>query len=209
MLPFVVPPTAARVRRVGNSRCGVLEIEERGGLMVEEDDLIAELLEGGESAYVESAKAADAIAAAESVSITEAFAIVRRAIFGEELEEDAEAIRIRHAPLIQHVAEVYARTGRRTMEASVTAIIRCRMGKPEWTVEQTRKMDRTLYQGIYQLVLDEQAAERMDDEAPTEESLGKPLGGSGKRRARTGRKSSGSSPQGFQDSSVEGALDGN
>lgn len=207
MLDFVVPPAAARVRRIGNSVCGVLEIEERGGLMVEEDDLIAELLEGGESAYVESAKAADAIAAAESVSLTEAFSIVRKSIFGEDLEANAEIIRIRHAPLIQHVAEVYARTGRRTMEASVTAIIKCRH-KPEWTLQQTRKMDRTLYQGIYKLVLDEQTAEKMADEAPTEETLGKPPAGSRKRRARTGRQSSGSSPQGFQDSSPEGALDG-
>lgn len=208
MLPFVTPPAANRTRRIGNPRCGVIEVVERGGLTVAEDDMIAELLAEGESAFVEAAKAADAIATAESseisaeptegseagrLSIVEAFEIIKRAISGEDLEPAAMAIRLRHAQLIQGVAAVFARSGQRNMEAGVTALIRSRLERPQWSMEDTRRMDRVLFRGLNQLVLDEQAAEGQAEEPVTDEEVGKQRGASGNGRRRTGRKSSGSS----------------
>lgn len=215
MLPFVYPPAVVRTRRIGNARCGVLEVEERGGLTVAEDDAIAVLLAEGESAFVEAAKAADAIATAENnrtgeprqvaqaddgaeeppagLSIVEAFDIIKRAISGDALSPDAEAIRLRHAETIQHVAAVFARSGQRNMEAGVTALIRSRLAQSEWSMDDTRAMDRVLFRGLHQLLVDEQAAEGQEDEPPTEEEVGKPPAGSGNSRRRTGRKSSGPS----------------
>ena len=202
MLPFVTPPAPVRLRRIGNARCGVLEIEERGGLSVEEDDAITTLLEGDESAFVEGAKAAELIEQAEEgVSIVEAFSVIKRAIAGEDLEPAADAIRLRHAELVHRVAQVFARTGQRTMDASVTALIQSRLNLPNWTLEQTRKMDRTLFRGLHRLVLDEQTAEAMPDQPATSEELGKPPADSGSKRRRTGRKSSGSSAPDSPDSS--------
>lgn len=212
MLPFLTPPAALRTRRIGDARCGVIEVEERGGLTVAEDAAIAELLAEGDSAFVEAAKAADAIATAESsqpapqaegeavedseagqLSIVEAFEIIKRAISGEDLEPAAMAIRLRHAELIQGVAVVFARSGQRNMEAGVTALIRSRLNRPAWSLDDTRRMDRVLFQGLNQLVLDEQAAEKQVDEPVSDEEVGKPRAASGNGRRRTGRKSSGSS----------------
>lgn len=219
MLPFVTPPAAVRTRRIGNARCGVLEVVERGGLTVEEDDAIAVLLAEGESAFVEAAKAADAIATAETnrlaaqpapiteplpegeeppareVSIVEAFEIIKRAISGDQLEPAAEAIRLRHAEAIQQVAAVFARSGQRNMEAGVTALVRSRLDQPAWSMEDTRRMDRVLFRGLHQLFLDEQAAENQPDQPATEEEVGKPPVANGNQRRRTGRRSSGSSAE--------------
>lgn len=225
MLPFVTPPAATRTRRIGDARCGILEVEERGGLTVAEDDAIAELLAEGESAFVEAAKAADAIATAEGsrqeqapgpeavegsqagqLSIVEAFEIIKKAISGETLEPAAEAIRLRHAETIQQVAAVFARSGQRNMEAGVTAIIRSRLKRPTWGLEDTRTLDRVLFRGLNQLVLDEQAAEGNPPEPVSEEEVGKPPAASGGGRKRNGRKSSGSSVVSTPDSSAVLAL---
>lgn len=229
MLPFITPPAAVRTRRIGNARCGVLEVVERGGLTVEEDDAIAVLLAEGESAFVEAAKAADAIATAENnragitprpapqpeeggegepagLSIVEAFEIIKRAISGDPLELAAEAIRLRHAEVIQQVAAVFARSGQRNMEAGVTALVRSRLDRPAWSLEDTRRLDRVLFRGLHQLFLDEQAAENQPDQPATEEEVGKPPVANGSSRRRTGRRSSGSSAEGSPASSTELTL---
>lgn len=223
MLPFITPPAPLRTRRIGNTRCGVLELEERGGLTVAEDDLIAELQADDESAFVEAAKAAEAIAAAEArrsreqpapaegesqpeLAIVEAFEIIRQAIAGETLEPAADAVRLRHAETIQQVATVFARSGQRNMEAGVTALIRCRLQRPAWTMADTRRLDRVLFRGIHQLLLDEQAADSGTPEPVTEEEVGKPRAASGGGRKRNGRKSSGSSVVSTPDSSAVLAL---
>lgn len=223
MLPFITPPAPLRTRRIGNTRCGVVELEQRGGLTVAEDDLIAELQADDESAFVVAAKAAEAIAAAEGsrsreqpapaerepqpeLTIVEAFEIIRQTIAGETLDPAAYAVRLRHAETIQHVATVFARSGQRNMEAGVTALIRCRLQRPTWTMEDTRGLDRVLFRGIHQLLLDEQSADSGTPEPVTEEEVGKPRAASGGGRKRTGRKSSGSSAVSTQDSSAVLAL---
>lgn len=211
-LDYVVPPVAVRLRRIGNSRCGILELEERGGLTVEEDDLIAQLLADDDTAFVEAAKAADLIATAEAnrtpgpeetppvdgstagqLSIVEAFSVIKSAISGIPMEPAAQAISLRYAETIQQVARVFARSGQRNQEASVTAIIRTRLNRPQWTMEQTRRLDRTLFRGLNQLVLDEQTAENATPEPVSEAELGKQPAANGKRPGSSGRRSSGNS----------------
>lgn len=191
MLPFLTPPAATTTRRIGNDRCGILELEVRGGLTVGESATISELLAKEQSNFVKGAQIADAIAKEESLSLTEAFQIIESAIGGRSLEPEADAIRIKHAERIAEVAIVYSQTGQRNIEATVTALIRSRCGLPSWSLEDTRTLDKVLFDGIWQLAQDEQAAEDMPVNRPTEDDLKKPQPVTAKGKARTGRASSG------------------
>lgn len=206
MLPFLKPPAPTSKRRIGNDHCGVLEIEVRGGLTVGESATISELLANEQSSFVRGAQIADVIAKAEDISLSEAFSIVEGAIGARTLEPKAEEIRLRHADAIAELARVFAQAGQSNMEASVTALIRYRLGQPEWSMDDTRKMHKALFQGLWQLVQDEQAAENLPTEPVTEEELGKQPPGTGKRRPRTGPLSSTTSPMPTQDNMSEPAL---
>ena len=190
-LPFVQAPDAPTRRRLGTAASGILELPVLGGLTVGESAVISELLANEQSSFVKGAQIADAIAKAEAISISEAFNIIEGAISGRQLEERAEDIRTSHAAQIQEVAQVYAAAGQRNMEATVTALIRCRCNLPDWGINDTRQMHRALFNAIWQLAQEEADAEAMPSEPPTEEELGKqpPADGSGAKR--TGRRSSG------------------
>lgn len=185
MLPFVTPPAPRTKRRIGNEQVGILEVEVRGGLTVGESATIAELLANEQSAFVRGAQIADGIASEEGISLAEAFAIVEKAISGQPLEEAADAIRLRHAARIDEIAKVYSLAGQLNMEASVTAVIRSRLA-PEWALEDTRAMDRPLFDGIWKLVQEETAAEATPVEPPSAEDLGKPQPERGRGRKPTG-----------------------
>jgi len=205
-LPFVTPPAPSSKRFIGNQESGVLEFEVCGGLTVGESATISELLASQQSAFVRGAQIADAIAKAESISLTEAFSICEKAISGLALEPEADRIRVQHAERIEQLAQSYAKAGQRNMEASVTALIRHRLNQPQWSMEDTHGLKRVLFQGIWQLVLDEQAAEEIASAPMTEDELGKPLRASGAQRKRTGKPSSMTSAMHSQVSSTAPAL---
>lgn len=191
MLPFVTPPAPTQTRQIGNAQCGILEVAVRGGLTVGESACITELLADQQDAFVRGAQIADAIAKEESISLTEAFQLIESALSGRELEPAAEVIRLKHAERIATVARVYAAAGQANMTATVTALVRSRCNLPAWTMADTQGMDKPLFDGLWQLAQDEQAAEDLPSSPPTEEELGKqpPARASGNKR--TGRASSG------------------
>lgn len=192
MLPFITPPAATTTRRIGNDRCGVLELEVRGGLTVGESATIAELLAGEQSSFVRGAQIADAIAKEENLSLTEAFQIIESAIGGRTLEPDADAVRLRHAERIDEVGRVFALAGRRDREATVTALIRSRCNQPNWSLTDTQNLDQALFDDIWALAREEQDAEDMPSAPPTEEELKKQPPEQPAAKKRPGPKSSGS-----------------
>ncbi len=191
-LPFVTPPAATTTRRVGNERCGILELEVRGGLTVGESATIAELLAGEQSAFVRGAQIADAMAKEESLSLTEAYQIIEAAIGGRPLEPEADAIRVKHAERIDEVGRIFALAGRRDREATVTALIRSRCDRPSWSLDDTKALDQALFEGIWELARDEQDAEAMPSTPPTEEELKKPQPEPPSEKKRPGARFSGS-----------------
>ena len=186
MLAFIKPPAPRKSRRIGNDKCGVLEVEERGGLTVGESATISELLADEQSSFVRGAQIADQIATEEGISLSEAFSIVEKSISGQALEEKAEAIRVRHAERITEVARVYALAGQRNLEATVTALVRSRCGAPEWSMEDTRGLAKPLFDGLWQLARDEQDSEALPTQPPSQEDLGKPQPERGRARKPTG-----------------------
>jgi hypothetical protein len=189
-LPFVVAPRKPELRRVGDEVSGVLEVPVLGGITVGEAAVVADLLASEQSSYVAGARIADAIAKEENITINEAFHIVESAAFGRPLEEAADAIRLKHLERINEVARIFAQTSRLNMEASVTALLRCRLNLPDWKVSDTRTLFGKLFEDLWQLVQDEQDAEDLSTTPPTEESLKKPQPVTTSAPKRTGRKSS-------------------
>jgi hypothetical protein len=187
MLPFVTPPASRKTVKVGNKDTGILEFEVRGGLTVGESAIITRFLGDQQKSLVLAAKVADAIRAAEDISLSEAYELVQRCVSGDDLEEQEEVIRIRHQDKITELLVQYAELGARNMIATVTAVIQGRLNMPDWTEKDTSTMDKTLFQGVWEFAMSEQAAEGNEDSKPSEEELGKPQRGTRAKRS-TGQK---------------------
>lgn len=203
-IPWAVAPRQNPPRRVGTLDSGILEIPVLGGLTVDESRAIAELTAEDVSAFVLGAELADVIAQAEEISQVEAFAIIEQAMTGAVLEGKAEEIRLRYAKRLEAVTLAYSRTGQRNIEASVTAIMRERLGLTDWVLPPT--FPRVLLNDIWQLIQDEQAAESLPANRPTEDDLKKRPPANGRRRAPTGPPSSGACAMPSPDSSSEPAT---
>lgn len=188
-LPFIQPPQARELRRVGNEATGILEVPVLGGLTVGESATISELLASEQSSFVAGAKVADAMAKQEGITITEAFSLIESAISGRELEPEAELIRLRHATAVEKVAGIYAKAGQRSLEATVTAILRHRLSLPDWGVEDTRGLPRALFNELWQLAQDEQDAENQPAVTHSEDELKKQQPEDGSPPERIGRRS--------------------
>lgn len=192
MLPFLQAPAAPRKKIVGNADSGTLEMPVLGGLTVGESAVIAELLANEQSSFVKGAQIAEVIAKEENITLLEAFQLIENSIGGKDLEESAEVMRVKHAEKIEDVARIYTASGQRNMEAGVTALIRCRLNLPDWSLEDTRGLHRRLFNDIYDVLSDEQEAENSEPAPPTEEELGKPPEANTSEKESTGKKSSGS-----------------
>lgn len=192
-LPFLSPPAAPEFQDLGNAVTGVLRFPILGGLTVAEADTINELLADRASSFRAAAQAADAIAKAEGISLVEAFQLVEDSLSGRDLEDAANEIRLRHSVQIENVAKVYAVAGQMTMAATVTALIRHRLSQPTWGMKDTAGLHRVLFQAIWGLAQQEEAAEATPSTPPTEAELGKqpPVNGNGS--PSTGKRSSGTS----------------
>jgi hypothetical protein len=192
VLPFVQPPAANSTRRIGNEQCGIIEMVVRGGLTVTESDLISDLQAEHTSSLEVGAKLAEAIAATENITITEAFDIVQAAVRKDDMEPEARAIMLRHAAEIASIVKLLQRNGRLSTHATVTALIRTRCNRPEWSHADTLALDSPIFDGIWQLALDEQSAENMPSSPPTEDELKKPPQDNAPTPKPRGTKSSGS-----------------
>lgn len=191
MLPYVTPPAAVSTRKIGSATSGVIEMEVRGGLTVGESSIITELLASDQSTFVRGSQIADRIAKEEEISSTEAFRLVEDCLAGRALEEAGESIRVRHAAQIEELGRLYAQAGQRNIEATVTALIRSRCKLPGWGISDTQGLHKSLVDGIWQLALDEQEAEKQPATPPTEEDLGKLPPDKTAVKPSTGKKSSG------------------
>lgn len=184
-LPFLVAPAPPKKRLCGNAESGILELPELGGLTVLEANVVDELQSGRPNAFVEAAKVADAISANESITRIEGFAIIEQAVGGVEMEQKAQNLRLKYATEINKVIEIFSKSSDFTKEAAVTALIRCRLSLPLWSVQDTHNLQRRLLNDIYDLYQDELAAEETPSGQLSEEDIKKPPLVCGKQRKRT------------------------
>lgn len=152
------------------TRIGDWEFAQRGGLTAGEDELISELAAEAPDSFVAEAKASDAIATAEGITIEEAYKLVEK--LAQE-GNDKSAVSIKHAALIANVRRAYRASGTVWMRATVTAMVRLRAGIKSFTVEDAMDLPRSLYRKIWDFAQAEIQAENQPEEQPTGEDLGK------------------------------------
>jgi len=180
-------PAAPETRLIGNQRVGVIEVPVLGGLTIEEDETIAELTDAANDVVVLAAQKAQAIALAESISDVEAYRIIEDSVFHRTREEAAQGIAIRHADGIAAVGAAYREMGSLRRRATVTALLRHRLGEQSIPAG----FPRLLFDGLAALAEEEQLAEKLPAEPMTAEALGKRPGAKAGGRKRTGTVASG------------------
>lgn len=183
-LPFVVAPPKRKTQRIGSKETGILELPVLGSLTVAEVITVSDLTADTDAAVVVAAKLAQRISAEQEISILEAFALVEAAAVGREMSEQQEAIRLRYLPEIAELTKTYIQRGRERMLASVTALIRCRLERPEWQLEQTKTLPQPLMDALFAFYEQERTAAEPDSVAPpSEEEIKKRPPGTGNQAA--------------------------
>lgn len=183
-LPFVVAPPKRKTERVGTKATGILELPVLGSLQVAEVIDVSDLLSGDEKGPVVAAQLAQRISAEQEISLLEAYTLVEQAAVGQALSAEQEALRLQYLAEIAQLTQTYIHTGRQRMLASVTALIRHRLERPEWGVEQTKRLGQPLMEALFAFFERERtAAEAPSAAPPSEEEIKKSLPGTGERSA--------------------------
>jgi hypothetical protein len=188
MTLYKQPPAAPQTRLIGNERVGIIEVPVLGGLTIEEDETIAELTDKGSSVMVLASRKAQAIELAEKISLVEAYRILEDAVCAKPQEEAARVIALRHAEAVSEVRTAWTEAGSLNRRATVTALLRHRLGVPEIP----QGFPRVLFNALADLAEEEQAAENLPPQPVTAEALGKPPEAKSSGKRRTGARSSGS-----------------
>jgi sulfur relay (sulfurtransferase) DsrC/TusE family protein len=165
------------MHRCGNEQTGILEFPILGGLTVGESQIISQMSGSQESSLAESARLAQQIAKAESISLSEAFGVIEKALSGTL--DDPKQIELveRHQDVVDKLRIFFAQQGVKTQAATVTALIRCRLNLPDW--DDMAHLPQALFDDIWDFAQSEQDQENQEPAArPTEEELGKPQGAS-------------------------------
>ena len=181
-------PAKPKIKVIGNQTVGIIEVPLLGGLTIEEDETIAEVIDGADDVVVLAAQKAQAIALAEEITDVEAYRVIEDSVFFRDLEEKAKGIAIRHAEAIGLVRTAYKLMGTLRRKATVTALLKHRLGQtgiPEG-------FPRVLFDALATIAEEEAAAERMPSEPMTAEALGKPPEATRARKRPTGQKDTGS-----------------
>lgn len=179
-LPFVVAPSKPKTKRIGTKATGILELPVLRSLQVAEVVAVSDLTTEQDPAIVVAAKLAQRISAEQQISITEAYTLVEAAALGNELSAEQEALRIQYLPEISELTRCWVQRGRDRMLASVTALIRCRLDRPQWTMEDTGHLPQALMEGLFAFFEEErQAAEEPTGAPPSEEEIKKQPPGTG------------------------------
>jgi hypothetical protein len=186
-LPFVVSPAKTKTRRIGTKATGILELPVLRSLQVAEVIAVSDLTSENDPAIVTAAKLAQKISAEQSISLSEAYALVEAAALGQELSEAQEAFRIQYLAEIAELTKCWIQRGRDRMLASVTALIRCRLDRPQWSVDDTGRLPQALMEALFAFFEEERQAAEPDSAAPpSEEEIKKQPPGTGDQPALIG-----------------------
>ena len=191
------PPAAPQTRLIGNEQVGILEVPVLGGLTIEEDETIDEMINSADSVVVLASQAAQRIVLEENrtraegepeLTSLEAYRIIEDSCFYRTMEPKAHSISIRHAEAIVAVRTAHKELESFRSKALVTALLRHRLG----VHDIPPKFPRLLYYGLVALGEEEKNSEEFPSVPMTAEALGKPQRAKRAARKRTGTPDSGS-----------------
>jgi hypothetical protein len=219
---YVTPPKEHEDRLIKGSDGSSFYMKVFGGLITEELQTSALILEEDEDAFDLAAELSEEIGLAEGIAQVEAYAIIEKAMarkpveqpedpkeseeekkLQKELEKKELDIRLKYAKRIKNLRIVWKNAAQRGTEATVTAMIRSRVETDGvWNIEDTRKLNSDAYSQIVQLLNEEQKPFAKPAEPPSEDDLKKQQEAEGQSTESTGQKSSTNSPRPTQAAGV-------
>ena len=162
-LPFVVQPKKPELRRCGTKHTGILEFPVYGGLTVGEVQRISAATQNQYMAFEQLARLADQIAQEQKITLLEAQQLI---------ENNDESITSRYQGRLLQISEIIANNEFRTKQATVKALIQCRLGLPEWN--DLDSMSEELFNAIWDFAQEEKSVNPQPAEPMGEEDLKKP-----------------------------------
>lgn len=180
---YVTPPQEHEPRLIEGKNGESFYIKVRGGLSTKESQIASTLLEEDEDAFDMAAELSRTISMAEGLTHVEAYQIIERAVARKKVEMEGDekergekeyGIRLRYSREIKAVRLAWKNAGQRGTEATVTAMIQCRVEVDgRWTIEDTRNLGADVYQQIVELMNEEQSTAKKVAEPPSEDELKK------------------------------------
>ena len=177
-LPFVTAPAKATKKQIGNEVIGIVEIPVLSSLKIGEVLTTTALLEGtdaeGSKALVQVTRLAQRISSEQKMSITEAFSAIEASLLAENVSNEQQELKAQYLEEFIELSQAYSSQGQTRILASVTSLIRHRLKRPGWTVEQTRELPSELVDELFQFYESERLSGDPISGAPrTEEDLKK------------------------------------
>ncbi|MDP6197439.1 MAG: hypothetical protein QGG29_08710 [Prochlorococcaceae cyanobacterium ETNP18_MAG_17] len=177
-LPFVTAPAKATKQQIGNDVIGIVELPVLSSLKIGEVITTNALLEGtdaeGGKALIQVTRLAQRISTERKMSITEAFSAIEASLLSQEISEDQHQLKALYLEEFVELSQTYSTQGQTRIIASVTSLIRHRLKRPDWTMEQTRDLPNDLVDSLFQFYERERLSGDPIDGAPrTEEELKK------------------------------------
>lgn len=161
-LPFKVAPKSRKVETIGNEEIGILELERRNCLLVEEAIVFEQVAKRQRESTLKLYRLAEKISQDLDVSLLEALDLIRQGdIAGNETL-------LRYLPELTALSDGDSTFSLDKAEV-VTATIRCRLGQPDWSLEDTKAMDEPLIDGLFEFVTNEKTGWETPEVDPAEE----------------------------------------
>ena len=177
-LPFLTAPAKATRKQIGNDVIGIVELPVLSSLKIGEVLTTTALLEGtdaeGSKALVQVTRLAQRISNEQKMSITEAFAAIEASLIAENVSDEQHEIKAKYLEEFIELSQAYSSQGQTRILASVTSLIRHRLKRPGWTVEQTKELPSELVDALFHFYESERLSGDPITGAPrTEEELKK------------------------------------
>ena len=177
-LPYVVAPAKRKTRRIGSKATGILELPIYQSLLVGESSDFSDLCGEGTRPMVTASKLAQRISGEQEISLLEAYTLVEAAATGRPLSEEQLQLKVLYYGEITEVAKALIADGNRRIQAGVTALIRHRLDRPAWSLDDTAKLEKVQLDALWSFWLEEsEGGEPVDATPPSEEEIKKPQPG--------------------------------
>jgi hypothetical protein len=168
-LPFVSTPRKPKTVKIGSKEVGELELQVFNSLLVGESMTFDQLYGHSNEHMVSASRLAERISSEQEISILEAFSTVALASQGLSLSEEQLKIKLLYPEEILDVGQKITADGLRRMQAGVTALLRYRCDRPDWSIEDNAKLPKALFDALWLFYKQEDEGGQPSSSAPPSE----------------------------------------
>ncbi|MCP4848503.1 MAG: hypothetical protein GY899_11215 [Verrucomicrobiaceae bacterium] len=150
-LPFLTAPPEPRKQKVGNESIGILELPVWSSLLMGEIITTEELMADSNvnAPLVLLSQLAEKVALEAGITLVEAFSVMEDASVGIEMDTRGSELKARYIEEVTEISEALHSNGRSRLLSSVTSLIRHRLGRDDWKLQDTKRLSGDLVNELY------------------------------------------------------------